>query len=257
MKTHRALIWLGIFLVMGIGASHAEPTEITVRVMAKDAKFIGTAVGGVEISIEDATSGEVLAQGLTSGGTGNTPKIMTTPRTSRDMISDPEAASFSATIDIDAPRKISVNAIGPMQPGGAAVAASSTQWVVPGKNITGGDAWVLELRGFSVSLVEPPSSTIDLAANHNSISLTAKVTMLCGCPIESGGMWDADKIEVAANVSKDGGATKTVPLSFAGETNIFKGDLALTEPGSYAVDVYAYDPSNGNTGVTHLSFDAR
>ena len=255
MTIHRCLASLGVLFVMGIGSALAEPTDITVRVMAKDAKFIGTAVGGVEISLSDADTGEVLAQGLTAGGTGNTPKIMTTPRTSRDILSDPEAASFSATIDLDRPRKITVTATGPMQPEGAAVLASSTQWVVPGKSITGGDAWLLELRGFSVSLIEPPSSEIDLAASRHKVALTAKVTMLCGCPIDSGGMWNADKIEVAAIVSKTGASTKTIPLSFSGEVNIFKGDIDIAEPGAYKIDVFAYDPSNGNTGVAQINFD--
>jgi hypothetical protein len=243
MKIHRCLTCLGVVFAMGCSSALAEPTEITVRVLSKGAKFIGTAVGGAEISLRDADTGEVLAQGMTMGGTGNTPKIMTTPRTSRDTISDPDAASFSTTIDLDSPRKISVTAMGPMEPGGAAVSASSTQWVVPGKHINGGDAWVLELRGFSVSLVEPPPSNIDLTAAHHRVALTAKVTMLCGCPIESGGMWDADKLEVAAIVHKSGASAKSVPLSFSGEVNIFAGEIEITEPGEYTVDAPSKFPA--------------
>src|SRR6185436_13680194 len=117
----------------------AEPTEIVVRVMAKDAKFVGTAMGGAQIVVRDADSGQILAQGLTAGGTGSTPKIMTTPHTARDVLSDGDAAKFSATIDIQRPRKITVSATGPMNPSEAAMTVSSTQWVVPGKPINGGD----------------------------------------------------------------------------------------------------------------------
>ena len=105
----------------------AEPTEIVVRVMAKDAKFVGTAMGGAQIVVRDADSGQILAQGLTAGGTGSTPKIMTTPHTARDVLSDGDAAKFSATIDIQRPRKITVSATGPMNPSEAAMTVSSTQ----------------------------------------------------------------------------------------------------------------------------------
>ncbi len=42
----------------------AEPTHITVHVLAKGAKFIGTSMGGVEITIRDADTGELLAKGV-------------------------------------------------------------------------------------------------------------------------------------------------------------------------------------------------
>ena len=36
----------------------AEPTDITVRVLSKDAKFVGTSMGGVRITLRDAETGE-------------------------------------------------------------------------------------------------------------------------------------------------------------------------------------------------------
>lgn len=256
MKFQRYLTFLAVLFVMCFDAALAEPTEVVVRVISKDAKFIGTAVGGVEITLRDAETGELLSQGITAGGTGNTPKIMNIPRISRDVISGPEAASFSTTLDLDRPRKITVTAVGPIRPDGATVTASSTQWVVPGKHVNRGDAWMMELRGFSVSLIELPPSKINLGGGVDRIPLVAKVTMLCGCPIVSGGMWDADKIEVAAIIWRDGAKAESVLLSFAGEVSTFEGEIEIVEPGEYAVDLYAYDPSSGNTGVTHFTFQA-
>jgi hypothetical protein len=54
----------------------AEQTEIIVRVLAKDSKFVGTSMGGMRIIRRDAHTGEILATGLTQGGTGNTKLIM-------------------------------------------------------------------------------------------------------------------------------------------------------------------------------------
>lgn len=54
-------------------AGYAEPTEIIVRVLARGGKFIGTSMGGAEVVVRDAASGQVLARGTTEGGTGATP----------------------------------------------------------------------------------------------------------------------------------------------------------------------------------------
>ena len=176
------------------GSAQAEPTEIVVRVMSKDAKFVGTAVGGAQIVVRDAESGEILAQGLTAGGTGSTPKIMTQPHTGRDALSDADAAKYAVTLDLQRPRKVTVSATGPMNPKQAAMTVSSMQWVVPGKPVNGGDGWVLELRGFAVSMIDEVPAEIKLGGAARKISLKAKVTMMCGCPTEPGGLWDANKI---------------------------------------------------------------
>jgi hypothetical protein len=235
----------------------AEPTEIVIRVMSKDAKFVGSAVGGAQIVLRDAETGEVLAQGLTTGGTGSTPKIMTAPRTSRDVLSDPEAAKFAVTLDLERPRKVTVSATGPMNPKQASMTVSSTQWVVPGKPINGGDGWLLELRGFAVSLVDQVPAEVALGGTGRKLSLKAKVTMMCGCPTEPGGIWDANKIEVAALVQRAGKSYPAVSLAYAGQPNTFAGQIELDQPGEYVVDVYAYDPANGNTGVERVNIRAR
>ncbi len=54
----------------------AEPTEITIRVLSKDGKFVGTSMGGARVILRDADTGEILAQGVTAGGTGDTARIM-------------------------------------------------------------------------------------------------------------------------------------------------------------------------------------
>ena len=143
--------------------ARAEPTEIVVRVMAKDGKFVGTSMGGAQIVLRDADSGEILAQGLTAGGTGSTPKIMTMPRTSREVLSDSDAAKYSVTLDLERPRRITATATGPMNPKEAAMTVSSTQWVVPGKSLNGGDGWVIELRGFAINLVDALPDEVRIA----------------------------------------------------------------------------------------------
>ena len=69
-----ALAALSSFLTLS--AAQAEPTEIVVRVLGNDSKFIGTSMGGMRVTLRDAQTGEILATGLTQGATGDTRRIM-------------------------------------------------------------------------------------------------------------------------------------------------------------------------------------
>ena len=159
MRTVRVLL-VSFFAFGFVHNAMAEPTEIVVRVMAKDAKFVGTETGGAQIVLRDADSGEILAQGLTAGATGNTPKIMTDGHARRDVLSDNMSAKYTAALDLQRPRRITVTATGPMIPKESAMTVSSTQWVLPGKSVNGGDGWVLELPGFAITLIDPLPTTV-------------------------------------------------------------------------------------------------
>lgn len=240
-----------ILFSLGGSAAWAIPTNIVIRIMAKDAKFVGTEMGGVQITLRDAETGEVLAQGLTDGTSGGTPLIMKDGHARRDVLSDEKSAKFSATLDLDRPRRIMVTAAGPHSPKQAATTVSSTQWVLPGKSIDGGDGWVLELPGFAVSALDIPTE-INLAATQK-IPVHAKVTMMCGCPITPNGQWDANKLEIAAILSQRGKNLHTVPLSYAGKPSEFGGDIDIAAKGEYEVTIYAYDPADGNTGLDRFT----
>ena len=246
----------GLLCAAWAQTANAEPTEIVIRVLAKDAKFVGTETGGAKITLRDADTGEILAQGVTSGATGNTPKIMTSGHARRETLSDETSAKFTATIDIQRPRKITATATGPMILNQGAVTVSSTQWVLPGKAVAGGDGWVLELPGFAISLVDPLPARVHLGGKELRIPLKVKVTMQCGCPITPGGIWDANKFEIAAILESGTKIRPPASLAYAGQPSTFDGEIAISEPGRYDLDVYAYDPSNGNTGLMKLALVA-
>ncbi len=237
----------GLLVVAGGVAARAEPTEIVIHVLAKDAKFVGTGIGGARITMRDADSGEILAEGLTAGESGNTSKIMADGHARRDTLSDDKSAKFTATVDLRRPRRITVTAMGPLN--GGNVTASSTQWVLPGKSVNGGDGWVLELPGFVISLVDPLPANVDLGGRPANIPLKAKITMQCGCPITPGGLWDSNKLQLAAMLEDGAKIYPAAALTYAGQPSTFAGELVIAAPGNYTVDVYAYDPSNGNTGL--------
>ncbi len=244
----------GLFIVvMAATSALAIPTQITVRVKAKDAKFVGTSMGGVLITLRDVQTGELLAKGYTSGGTGNTVKIMNTPLSRGAAISDESAAKFTATIDIAEPTNVEVTAYGPSAGLQSASRVSATQWVVPGKNIIEGDAWLLEMPGFIVNVLAPPTHSM-LSGAPQVITIKANIMMMCGCPITPGGIWDANKIEVKALLKKNGQQVGVLPMQYAGSPSQFLGIWDIQNAGTYEATVYAYDAATGNTGINKVTF---
>jgi hypothetical protein len=257
MRTEH-LILAGFLALIFAQPATAEPTEIVIRVMAKDAKFIGhnEETGGMQIILRDADTGELLAQGLSEGGRGQTALIMSDGHVRRQILS-PGAAKFSTILDLQRPRRITVTATGPMMLKENAMTVTATQWVLPGKSINGGDGWVLELPGFAVVLAEPLPTSVQLGGREAKIPIRAKITMQCGCIIEPGGLWDPAKFEIGAMLEKGGKIYPATALTYAGTPSMFVGNISVTEPGDYTVDLYAYDPANGNTGLIKVPLSVR
>ena len=228
--------------------ARAVETDVVVRVRSKDAKFIGTSMGGCLITIKKASTGELLASGKTAGSTGNTDLIMKSAHERGKPISDPKAGKFTATLDLEEPMLVEISASGPLAQRQAGSRVSVTQWILPGKPITAGDAIMLEMPGFVVDVLGPPAH-VKLAGAPQKILIKANVTMMCGCPTEPGGIWDTTKFQVEAIVKKDGKALKTVALNYAGKTSQFSADFNAESTGVYEFIVTAYNSSNGNTGV--------
>jgi hypothetical protein len=239
--------------VSSASPAFAEPTEITIRVLGKESKFVGYSMGGARVILRDAQTGEILAQGVTAGSTGDTARTMHENGGRRAVLSDETAAKFTATIDIDEPRLIEAEAYGPLAQPQSANRAAATQWVVPGEHVTGGDGWVLELPGYVVDVLAPPAH-VKLPADTETVDIRANVALMCGCPITPGGLWDADALTVKALVKRNGEKLPPIDLAFTGETSQFAATVPVTEPGVYDVTVYAHHPGNGNTGVDRTTF---
>lgn len=251
MKGKSILLALLAVIAISLNA-YAEPTDVTVRVKSKGAKFVGTSMGGALVTIKDEHTGELLAKGLTLGSTGNTDLIMKTPRERGMAVSDETSAHFTTTLDIDRPVYAEITAYGPMAQKQSANRVSATQWVVPGKHITGGDAFCMELPGLVVDVRDPAAHT--KLSGKNEISFKANVTPMCGCPITPDGLWDSNQYEVRAVVLRDNEKVDEFPLDFAGETSQFSGKFRPNKKGAYQAIVYGFNPGNGNTGLDRVTF---
>jgi hypothetical protein len=222
-------------------SAQTVPTRLLVRVLAHDAKIIGSGVGGARVTVKDARTGAVLASGVQEGGTGNTDAIMRTPWTrGATLFASEGTGSWLATLDLAEPTLVEVLADGPLGFEEAVQRSSKTLLMVPD---VVGEGLVLELNGFTVVIESPEAEA------GRTVNVRAKVTMLCGCPTEPGGLWDSDRFEVLARLVRDGGTVAEVRLSFAGETSVYTGRLTPPGPGSYELQVLALDPARANNGM--------
>ena len=234
-------------LALFAGPALAEPTHVMVRAQAQDAKFIGDHMGGVQVTLSDAHTGKVLAKGLIKGGTGDTARIVKAPRLRGAQISDAETAGFDAVVDIAEPTLVRVDAVGPIGKPASSIKVASTLWVVPGHDITG-DGLVLTFPG----LVVEPSSSVDA---DGQLRLLAKISPMCGCPIDASGLWDAANYSVHATLLLRGKTVQDVALAFTGKTGEYAAALPNPGRGQYAVRFVAADVKSLNAGVTTLQVD--
>lgn len=232
-------------LLFCFGSLAAQETTVMVRALAKDAKFIGSSIGGAKIIVRNAETGEILDQGFTSGSTGDTKLILKTPQERYDKLTDEETAGFKAELKIKEPTFIEVEAHAPFNKKQARVVSSTQLWVISGKNITG-DGVVLEVPGFVVDILSP--QTHERIKASEVVSLKANIVMMCGCPVTEGGTWDANQYEVKAILDTEGKESREIALKPTEKASTFEAETNI-DKGYYTITVYAFDPVTGNTGV--------
>jgi len=245
MKFRWQLFSLLSVILFSFGSLSAQETTVMVRALAKDAKFIGSSIGGAKIILKNAETGEILDQGMTSGSTGDTKLILQTPNKRYERLTDEKTAGFEAKLNIEKPTFVEVEARAPFNKKQARVVSSTQLWVIPGKDITG-DGVVLEVPGFVVDIISP--QTHERIKSSEEITITTNIVMMCGCPVTEDGIWDANQYEVKAIITSEEGDTKEVALTPTDKPSTFSIDTTL-EKGYHTITVYAYDPVIGNTGV--------
>ena len=223
------------------GPALAEPTAITIRAISHDGKFIGDSMGGVRVRLTEAASGRELAAGTTSGTTGDTRKLVVEPRQRQTPIHTPDASAFRAVVDIDRPTLVRVEATGPLGKPDAQITVSAMRWLLPGQPLDG-DGWTLEFPGLAVE----PNWTLQAGG----VDLVAKVTLMCGCPIEPGGHWDAAQYRVQASLYDRDTLLQATDLAYAGKPSTFAGQLRRPPPGAYRLLLTAHNATTGNVGVS-------
>lgn len=249
MKVFKFLLSL-LFLsvIMNLSSTAQESTTVTVRALAKDAKFIGTGMDGALITIVETATGDTLASGPTKGGTGDTDRIVKNPIERYEKLSTADAAKFVAEIPLQKPMKVTISADAPQSLAYSQIKVSIEQWLIPGKDIVG-DGIILEVPGFAITNRLPKSKKTKTYKVGQSIPIKSHIVMMCGCPTADGGLWDSSEYEIKAQVRKGGVLVKEIPLSFTGKTNLFDAVFTPQKAGNYEFVVYAFHPKTENTGV--------
>lgn len=244
-----------LFLICFSVSSYAIPTRLMVRAKAKDAKFIGSSIGGAFVKVTEVISGRILATGYTAGSTGNTDVIMRQPHSRNGRLTNDNTAGFLAMLDIEDPVFVTIEVWAPVNQRQATVHASTQIWVVPGKHVEG-DGVIIEIPGMVVNALAPQTHEVLRIADLNlsMVDVKANVVMMCGCPLSEGGLWDSEDMEVKALVYRDGELAKEVPMPITAKVNTFAGRIPVSSPGNYEVIIYAYNPKTGNTGVDKVNF---
>ena len=259
-RTQRRLNCVGLLLVATALAlspsslqAQGQTTRVMVRATSHDAKIIGTSVGGARISIFNALTGTLLARGMQEGGTGSTPAIVVEPRTRGESVFDTEgAAGFLAELQLEEPTQVRIEAEGPLATPHASQRVTRTMMLVPGQHVLG-DGVILEMYGFTVELLEPLGDLRE--APGSELPISVRVTMLCGCPTEPGGMWDSNDYVIEARIVQDGKVLEKATLAYSGETSIYEGTIRAPAQEELVLQVLAMDPKKGNFGMVERSFD--
>ena len=159
--------------MLSLGIADAVETRLVIRAKSKDAKFVGTRMGA-RVVIKDSETGNVLAEGAISGGTGDTGTIMMEPKTRFGAIAG-GAAKFETSIDIDEPRLVTLEVEAPTVSKDNMIKSTTQMWVIPGKDITG-EGIIIEVPGFAVDAQVPEAVT--MSGSHAGIPVQAGIVMI-------------------------------------------------------------------------------
>jgi len=226
-----------------------SPTRVRVHAVTHDAKLIGTSVGGVRITIVDVATGRLLAEGRHEGGTGDTRRIMQTTRNRGDtLFVAADGARFETELALRAPTLVEIAAEGPLGYPDQMARTAKRLVLLPGGDV-GGDGIVLELHGYVLDLLAP-DTTAALPAGA-PVAVRARVRMLCSCPTQPGGMWEASTVE--ARLLQGDRVVHRGALAYAGETSHYMGTLPPPTQGRYTLEVVAASHSSATFGVVRRS----
>lgn len=172
------LILVSIMLIFIPPSFSAEkiPTKVIVRVVSKDAKVIGSGVGGAFVRIKNLETGEILTQGKQEGGTGDTDRIMIQPhRRGETLYGTPDAALFQSEILINRPTQVEIYTEAPLGYPHSIQRGSKTITLIPGKHILG-EGVIIELNGLIVNILSPASNMV--LKRGEEVMVRAEVKML-------------------------------------------------------------------------------
>ena len=233
-----------------------KPTTVLVRVVANGSMVLGKDVGGARVTITDVATKQILATGIQQGEAGDQNQIMRTPRLMEEpRYSSRPAAAFTTTLDLLQPTLVEVTAEGPLAYPASSQRASTTVWLIPGRDMTN-DGIVLSLYGYIVQ-IEHPQLGAPLIAKDDVI-LRASVRTLSGALVRPHGDWDSRKIHLYGELMIGARVLERLQLFYSGERATFEAPffvpLPNDAPDGIALRVIAADSAGGNFGMSQAKY---
>jgi hypothetical protein len=236
-----------------VSASTVVPTQLVVHVLTHDAKLIGTAVGGVRITVRDVRNDRVLATGLHEGATGDTRRLVQTPRErGATLFTTSDGARFATTIPLSAPTLVEIAAEGPLGYPDQMARSSKQLTLLPGRHLTG-DGLLLEMHGYVIDLLTPDSSLV--VSSGARVPVRARVRMLCSCPTGPDQLWQVS--EVRARIVRDGLVLHDIVLPHAGAASEYAAELPALTAGGYTLELTAASPDRVTFGALQRALTIR
>lgn len=243
------------FLVVPLGhtASASEETDFKITVRARDAKFVGSSVGGARVTVTDKRTGDIIAAGVTHGGTGGSDKLMAKSVDRDAILVDDDTASLQFSLELIEPTPVTVAATGPLIQGQSLASVSEDMILIPGKDYTAGNGIMLELPGMAVDVLSPPPNMKTKFDAEQPVVLMANIMKMCGCRVEEGSPWPPERYEVEVAIYKDALLVTSARMEYAKEPGLFQRKLKFPAPGTYVLTVTAFDPVTKEAGVDSTS----
>ena len=229
--------------------AYATETNFVVTVKARDAKFIGTAAGGARVTIRDRNTGDVIATGVTYGGTGDSGLLMADSQPRDAVLVTEDSAQFQFSLDFWEPTPVTISATAPLGQMQSVVTVSEDMLILPGKDYTSGNGIMLDLPGFAVDVTSPMPNHKFKHNPNVPVTIEANIMKLCGCHIAADSPWPPERYDVEALVYKDTLFITAVKLPYSGEAGIYSVNMNIPLPGTYRILVTAFDPQTKEAGM--------
>jgi hypothetical protein len=251
-------------------------TQVKVRVQARGGKILGPAptVKQPLLSVRNVLTGETLISDapMNNGSSGTVvPASQFSDSVSRNaIVVQPPAISptyptpgpywlevpdgqgeLIVQLQIDEPSLLEFRATAYAPD---PVYASATMWVMPGMQLLANPGLVLTIAGLY--------ATVEASASNGTASISANVTMMCGCPItvqpsqtlppNTEPYWPSSELEVTAQLRANGGSEMYASPLKCTSTSTYTGFINVP-PGAYDVWVVAVQANETNVGFARTT----
>jgi hypothetical protein len=233
------------------------------RVQAKGGKFLGDDIGGAELTIRNARTGQWLAGGRVQGDSGTlsasyaptaSPSVLVAPpSTLYWLVPDLTTSKLYLDLPLTAPTLLEIEAFGPLGGLQSAQKVVTNLWALPRPLPL--PPVIVELPGLVVQVLAPATHQ-EYPKVPQDVTFSINVTMMCGCPIGGNPYWLPSDFLVSATVTllESRVPPVFVPLSWQGSPSLFGGTYKIQTPGYYQADITAVQQSTGNVGTATVTF---